>query len=430
MVASKVAMAPCTGAFGRSLQDLARAGRPPVVLLDCLKWLAKFALTAPGIFSSASDKRKLLALKHLYDNSKRPLRNKTSNKDPVLVANLLLLWLGSLPEPMFPAEYVPDLLKTQHNECYSDRIAAVRGFLKKTEPFLLEALFPLFEFLHHHVINQADRDHSLQELGSLFAPFIFGTPQEYGLPEADASLLADTAELMIAEYRPLFTQPYGLNRFEQDTARAAAESGKLSQGLGRSQHLAPVQTVSFASAGEQEQRLQELACFWTPSSVFAESPRLSSSSPVEETDFDLLGYNEQLDFCSSDDAVLGGMLSSLLESTVSAVFDEQAAVGYGAAFDACAPCRTSPFFAAPMDVPFIRRVDDVIGDEFTPVDSFTSEDWGSVSPTGVVLGDNDASFRGVEASQHSGWSCKSDALHSPSVAPHMSELGAGSTVLA
>jgi hypothetical protein len=47
----------------------------------------------------------------------------------------------------------------------------------QTEPFILEALFPLFEFLHHHLINQADRDIALQELGGLFAPFIFGTPQ-------------------------------------------------------------------------------------------------------------------------------------------------------------------------------------------------------------------------------------------------------------
>ena len=47
----------------------------------------------------------------------------------------------------------------------------------QTEPFILEALFPLFEFLHHNLINQADRDAALQELGRLFAPFVFGTPQ-------------------------------------------------------------------------------------------------------------------------------------------------------------------------------------------------------------------------------------------------------------
>lgn len=47
------------------------------------------------------------------------------------VANLLLLWLGSLPEPLFPAEYVPDLLRTQHTDCYEERVAAVRSFLKK-----------------------------------------------------------------------------------------------------------------------------------------------------------------------------------------------------------------------------------------------------------------------------------------------------------
>ena len=68
------------------MQDLARAGRPPVVLLDSLRWLARYALTAPNPFTSVGDKRKLLALKQLYDSGKRPLRNKAGTKDPVLVS--------------------------------------------------------------------------------------------------------------------------------------------------------------------------------------------------------------------------------------------------------------------------------------------------------------------------------------------------------
>lgn len=76
-----------TGTQIPEMQDLARAGHPPVVLLDCLRWLAKFALNAPNPFTSAADKRKLLALKQLYDSGKRPLRNKAANKDPVLVSH-------------------------------------------------------------------------------------------------------------------------------------------------------------------------------------------------------------------------------------------------------------------------------------------------------------------------------------------------------
>ena len=56
----------------------------------------------------------------------------------------------------------------------------------------MEALFPLFELLHHYWINQADRDGTLQELGRLLAPAVFGTPAEHGLPAEDAGLLSDT----------------------------------------------------------------------------------------------------------------------------------------------------------------------------------------------------------------------------------------------
>jgi hypothetical protein len=62
----------------------------------------------------------------------------------------------------------------------------------QAEPFVVEALFPLFELLHHYWINQADRDSTLQELGRLLAPAVFGTPAEHGLPAEDAGLLSDT----------------------------------------------------------------------------------------------------------------------------------------------------------------------------------------------------------------------------------------------
>ena len=159
-----------------------------------------------------------MALKHLFDTGKRPLRTgKVANKDPVLVsnlmgcwgdgwgifrlahscgvrclrvvpcltlhvvwtvafvfaclgigaalwaasrghlcltylrfvvalqvANLLLLWLGSLPEPLFPQAYVPDLLRTQQSDCYMERVAAVRGFLKKVRSMTVHGLSLLY----------------------------------------------------------------------------------------------------------------------------------------------------------------------------------------------------------------------------------------------------------------------------------------------
>jgi hypothetical protein len=63
--------------------------------------------------------------------SRTPAHLSASTVFSLQVANLLLLWLGSLPEPLFPQEYVPELLRTQQSDCYLDRVAAVRGFLKK-----------------------------------------------------------------------------------------------------------------------------------------------------------------------------------------------------------------------------------------------------------------------------------------------------------
>lgn len=37
--------------------------------------------------------------------------------------------------------------------------------LLQSEPYVVEALFPLFELLHHYWINQADRDSCLQVRG-------------------------------------------------------------------------------------------------------------------------------------------------------------------------------------------------------------------------------------------------------------------------
>ena len=64
----------------------------------------------------------------------------------------------------------------------------------QSESNVVEALFPLFELLHHYWINQADRDSCLQQLGRLLSPAVFGTPAEHGLPAEDGGLLSDTGE--------------------------------------------------------------------------------------------------------------------------------------------------------------------------------------------------------------------------------------------
>lgn len=50
------------------------------------------------------------------------------------VASLLLLWLRSLPEPLFPAALVPELVTSQQSDYYDERVAAVRSLLKRVGP--------------------------------------------------------------------------------------------------------------------------------------------------------------------------------------------------------------------------------------------------------------------------------------------------------
>jgi hypothetical protein len=47
------------------------------------------------------------------------------------IANLLLLWLGSLPKPIFPAALVPALVESQQSDFYEERVASVRTLLKQ-----------------------------------------------------------------------------------------------------------------------------------------------------------------------------------------------------------------------------------------------------------------------------------------------------------
>lgn len=58
----------------------------------------------------------------------------------------------------------------------------------------------------------------------MLAPAVFGSAADHGLPLEDEGLLSDTVEMLIAEYRPLFTQPFNLRRYEADVARQAQQA--------------------------------------------------------------------------------------------------------------------------------------------------------------------------------------------------------------
>lgn len=202
--------------FGRSIKDLARSGERPLVLFDCLKFLSSRGLSDPDLFSGVINKKKLLQLKHMYENGRRPLKGNSAAKVAACdAANLLMLWLGSLPEPLLPVEHAAMLVDQGGEQPSFDNIKQI---LLQTEPFIIEAIYPLFEMIHHYYLNQRGTEGSLQYLASLFSTPVFGTEQEHGLygPKWAASIQGACA-MMITHYRPLFTHPCTLNRYEKDS---------------------------------------------------------------------------------------------------------------------------------------------------------------------------------------------------------------------
>ena len=72
--------------------------------------------------------------------------------------------------------------------------------------------------IHHYYLNQRGKEGSLHYLASLFSTPVFGTEQEHGLygPKWATSIQGACA-MMITHYRPLFTHPCTLNRYEKDS---------------------------------------------------------------------------------------------------------------------------------------------------------------------------------------------------------------------
>lgn len=186
-------------------------GVKPVVFFDCLKFLSKRSLKNSALFSGDIDKATILSLKRAYEQGRRPLRSKKirTTVDDVQVANLLLLWLGSLPCPLLPVEHSCCLANLAYNGGNKDTASmygSLKALIRCTEPFILEVLFPLFELLHHFHLNAERREESLSCLSAIFTPSIFGTKEDHGLRGIEfEALLRDACSLLIKEYRSLFT---------------------------------------------------------------------------------------------------------------------------------------------------------------------------------------------------------------------------------
>lgn len=230
-------------------QELARAGLAPVVLQDCLRFLALRGLTEKDLFiNTAADPRQVLCAKAAYMSGKRPFRNvKAANKDAATAAAVLLLWLHSLPGPLFPSMLVGELLCAFcEAESRPHRLTVTKFLLRRIEPFIVEVLYPLFELLHHYWINQLDRNRSLMSLAHTFAGPVFG----YSCKDQDSAI--ELTAFIIAEYRPVFTQPFNLRRYEEDLAKADDLSASENMPLISAHKLASISVVRPESPASSE----------------------------------------------------------------------------------------------------------------------------------------------------------------------------------
>ena len=206
----------------------------------------------------------------------------------------MLLWLGALPESLFPAEHIPELLDlhSRPEVTRAERVTAMRCLLKRTEPFIVEALFPLFELLHHYWINQTQREETLAELAAIFAGPVFGMPASHNASSQASVLLVEATAMLIAEYRPLFTQPYNLQRYAADLARqATAAEAKAS--------AAEAKALEQAAMGLNPIRVHVLASDLSSSPIEMESPLLT---PRRMGALSVMEPLEMLLGCSPDDS--------------------------------------------------------------------------------------------------------------------------------
>ncbi|KAL6772302.1 hypothetical protein ACKKBG_A29700 [Auxenochlorella protothecoides x Auxenochlorella symbiontica] len=190
------------------------------VVEDCVRWMSGHALHREGLFTDPGhvDGKKLLALRKAYEAGKRPLRRSCGPHDPLTVANFLLLWLSSLPTPPVSRGTASRLMEAaaQAPGAGPGRQELLRRALRGMDGAAQDTLYALFEFLHHHWINQRDRRQALCQLARLFGPLVVGarrgaTPAQ---PACHAALEATAA--LIADFRRLFVQPMKLQRYLAD----------------------------------------------------------------------------------------------------------------------------------------------------------------------------------------------------------------------
>lgn len=146
------------------------------------------------------------------------------------MANLLLYSLSLLPESPLDRRDLAGLrvstptgdVSTAADESQQAALHDLVVSLPRAHALLLRSVC---ELLHHHWINQAEREVALRALSLVFTPLLWGPDRE---GDGGTSAWATTARL-IAEFRAIFLRPRELRRFEEDEERpeAAAEACPL-----------------------------------------------------------------------------------------------------------------------------------------------------------------------------------------------------------
>ncbi|KAK9804820.1 hypothetical protein WJX72_007288 [[Myrmecia] bisecta] len=195
--------------FGRNLEELFLEHKGlPSVFWDTLKYLSRHAMTTEGLFRTKADGRKVLNMKRMFDAGQDPFRVLTA-EDQHVVAGVLKLWLGCLPQPVIPADMYSILLKTQSIPDRMRRMLQMHAVLKQMPASTLQVLYPLMEFLHHHSINQRRKPDSPiapPDLARIFAPLLLRPSGCNSIScESDLAAAVNVADMMIKDYRTIFT---------------------------------------------------------------------------------------------------------------------------------------------------------------------------------------------------------------------------------
>lgn len=191
------------GPFCRPLEVVARNGLP-AVFTSAVAWLKANALTTEGLFRKKGDGRLTLALKRAYELGRDPIAANQVHC-PHTVAGVLRLWLSCLPRQVVPMPLVNLVCNSQMAPCHAAKLDLLRAVLSKAEPYVIELLFSLAEFLHHYRLNHRRSALPAPDMAKIFAPLLLRLPRSAS--EADVVNAVSATEMLIADYRPIFTKP-------------------------------------------------------------------------------------------------------------------------------------------------------------------------------------------------------------------------------